>query len=604
MMHLPSFTRWSPVLLGGILFLFTVAIYLPGTGSGFIWDDDDYLLDNTNLRTAAGLQRIWLQPRSLPQYYPLVHTTYWLEYRVWGLAPFGYHMTNVLLHATGAVLLWLLLARLGIPGAFLAAAIFAVHPVTTESVVWITERKNVLSGALYFATMLAYFRFSPADLKEPPGERRGWLYALSVGLFVLALLSKTVTASLPAAVLLLIWWKRGHLTRRDLIPLLPMFALGLVAGMHTAYLETAHVGASGADWDLSFLERFLVAGRAVWFYLAKVFWPVSLAFIYPRWEIDTGVWWQYLYPLGTLLLVVAAWLGRHRLGRGTLAAVLFFGGTLFPALGFFDIYPMRYSFVADHFQYLALIAPVVLVAATATTLFKRGSLSALRVPLVVGVVLVLAGLCWRQQLVYRNKETLWRDTLAKNPTAWMAHNNLGLLLSEQGREQEAASHLKDAIRLQPGDPLAFYNLANILARQGDLERAVDEYRKAINRRARYPRAHCNLGIVLARLGRLDEAREAYLTALAIDPTFATAHYNLGNLLQSRGQRVAAAGSYQATLRIDPDHGDAHGNLGVILAWQGHLAEAEVHFQEALRINPGDTDSRANLEQVRQLMSGG
>jgi hypothetical protein len=348
----------------------TLLVYAPAISAGFIWDDDHYVTENMTLRSLAGLKQIWLDPKATPQYYPLVHTGFWVEYHLWGLDPKGYHLVNVLLHAANAVLVWLVLKRLGVPGALWAALIFALHPVHVESVAWVTERKNVLSTLFYLSAMLAYWRFWPADGAQPQTGAWRW-YGLALLLFVFALLSKTVTCSLPAAILLIRWWKTGRLASRDWLLTAPMFAVGLALALLTVYLEKHHVGAQGEEFTWSYLDRVLIAGRAIWFYAGKLIWPSNLIFIYPRWNIDASVWWQYVFPLAAAGVVLALLVLRNRLGRAPLTAVLFFIGTLTPALGFFDVYPMRYSFVADHFQYLASLGLIVLFAGLSTELAGR-----------------------------------------------------------------------------------------------------------------------------------------------------------------------------------------------------------------------------------------
>ena len=354
---LPPLHGW---ILGLFLVAATVLAYQPVWHAGFIWDDDVYVTNNLTLRSVDGLRQIWCKLTATPQYYPLVHTSFWLEYHLWGLNPVGYHVVNVLLHALAAILLWRVLVRLQLPGAWLAAGIFALHPVAVESVAWVTERKNVLAAVFYFAAALAYLRGRRRErmAESKSGVSLRW-YFLAFALFVAALLSKTTACSLPAAMLLVIWWKRGRIAGRDVWPLLPFFAAGVALGLVTSWLERTHVGAQGPEWAFSFPERCLIAGRAVWFYAGKLFWPANLTFIYPRWQINTGAWWQWIFPVAALAVVAVLWRLRRRIGRGPLVAVLFFGGTLLPALGFTNVYPMRYSFVADHFQYLASVGLIV-----------------------------------------------------------------------------------------------------------------------------------------------------------------------------------------------------------------------------------------------------
>ncbi len=338
-----------------VLVLITLLAYQPVWRAGFIWDDDFYVTNNTPLHTVDGLWGIWFKPGTTIQYYPLVFTSFWAEYHFWGLQPLGYHLVNVLLHALNAILLWRVLQQLKIPGSWWAAAIFALHPVSVESVAWITERKNVLSGFFYLLAVLAYLRFRPLTDRESARAGDWRYYPLVLALFLCALLSKTVTCSLPAVLLLLVWWKNGRVERRDVLATAPLFVLGVASGFMTTWMEKHSVGANGAEWALSFVQRCLVAGRALWFYTGKLFWPRNLTFIYPHWEINAGVWWQYAFPVAALAVLIALWRVRSRIGRGPLVAVLFFAGTLVPALGFFDVFPFRYSYVADHFQYLACI---------------------------------------------------------------------------------------------------------------------------------------------------------------------------------------------------------------------------------------------------------
>ena len=316
-----------PWFLALVLAVVTFAAYQPTWHAGFIWDDDTHVTENANLRSLHGLYRIWFEPLADQQYYPLQLTSFWIEYHLWGLRPFGYHAVNVLLHVLNALLLWMVLQQLDVPGAWLAAAVFAVHPVQVESVAWVSELKNLLSTTFYLGALLAFFRFRPLSGEAQAGSPPWRFYWLAIALFLCALLSKTVACSLPAVLVLLLWWKRGRVERRDIGVLSPMFLLGITFGLMTAWLEKHHVGASGPEWSLSFLQRCLLAGRALWFYAGKLFWPHPLIFIYPRWEIDPGAWWQYLFPAAALVVLIALWWLRSRIGRGPLVAVLCFACT-------------------------------------------------------------------------------------------------------------------------------------------------------------------------------------------------------------------------------------------------------------------------------------
>ena len=292
-------------------------------------------------------------------------------------------------------------------------------------------------------------RFAPA----PIPQRWRW-YALSLTLFLAALLSKTVVASLPGVILVITWWKRGRLTARDIAPLIPFFALGTGGGLLTAWMEKHFVGAAGFEWSYSPVERVLIAGRAAWFYAAKLAWPYPLAFFYPRFTIDEHAWWQYLFPLAAVALLVALWISRNRVGRGPLAAALIFGGVLVPALGFVDVYPMRFSFVADHFQYHASLALLTLAAAVAATIYQKLPSTQRPVLLAAGVTVIagLAALTYQRANVFHDVERLYRDTIAKNPAGPTAYANLAVHLESVGQYEEAvrlAPKLCDSTRTRP-----------------------------------------------------------------------------------------------------------------------------------------------------------
>ncbi len=262
-----------------LIFCATLAAYGPVYQAGLIWNDEDYVT-KPELQSVHGLERIWFEVGATQQYYPALHSAFWVEHRLWGDAPWGYHLANVLLHALAACLLGLLLRRLAVPGAWMAGLLFALHPVCVESVAWISEEKNTLSLVFYLLAAWAYLDFDR--------ERRWPGYFLALGLFLLAVLSKSVTATLPGALLVVLWWRRGRLTWRDAAPLAPWFAIGAADGLFTGWVERTLIGAHGTDFDLSFAQRCLVAGRVTWFYLGKLVWPANLIFIYPRWQVSAG----------------------------------------------------------------------------------------------------------------------------------------------------------------------------------------------------------------------------------------------------------------------------------------------------------------------------
>jgi tetratricopeptide (TPR) repeat protein len=594
------------LLAAAILFL-TFLAYQPIWHAGFVWDDDVYVTDNQTLRSPDGLREIWSSPGATVQYYPLVFTSFWVEHHLWQLKPLGYHLVNVLLHALNAILLWRLLRRLELPGAWLAAVIFAIHPVTVESVAWITERKNVLSCLFYLLAMSAFLRFRQlADAKV--GRAFDWrYYPVVLAAFLCALLSKTVTCTLPAVLLLVVWWKKGHVEKRDALAMMPLFVLGALLGLATLHLEK-QAGASGAEWKLSFVQRCLVAGRALWFYAGQLAWPRDLAFIYPRWTIDAGAAWQYLFPLAALAVIVGLWKLRSRIGRGPLVAVLCFAGTLVPALGFFDVYPFRYSYVADHFQYMACIGLIALTAGAGAAMFQRigGYARDIVVAASVALLMALGSTTWEQAHAYRDLETLWRDTLAKNPGCWMAHVNLGTVLTEKGELQESIWHCEQALRLNPDFAEAHNNLGNAFLREGRVSEAIGCYEQSLRIQPNYADVQCNLGVALQQAGRVSEAVQHWQEALRLKPDYAAAHNNLGGALSQAGKPEEAIRHYEQALRIRPDYAEAHYNLGAALYQTGKREEAREHYQQALRIKPdfvAARDALARLQGATALGSG-
>jgi Flp pilus assembly protein TadD len=572
------------------LILATLLAYQPAWHGGLLWDDNAHITSPT-LQSAHGLWRIWFDLGATQQYYPVVHSAFWLLHCLWGDDTLGYHIVNILLHALSALLFALILRYLSVPGAWLAAVIFALHPVHVESVAWITELKNTLSGSLYLAAALAYLHFD--------SNRRRHLYAVALTLFTFALFSKTVTATLPAALLVLFWWLRGHINlRRDVLPLTPFFALGAAGGLLSAWVEHNLIGAQGAEFSFSFVERILIAGRAVWFYLGKLCWPANLIFIYPRWHISQSTLSLYLYPVAAAALLASLWLLRNR-SRAPLAALLLFGGALFPVLGFFNVFPFRFSFVADHFQYLASLPVIAFAGAVLSRLAERWSLPAK--PAAAILILALGGplafLTWNQSRQYADAETLYRTTIDRNPSCWMAHSNLGMLELNSSLD-EAVAHFKEALRLKPDLAEAHTNLGNALQRMGRLKEAVAEYREAVRLKPDLAEAHNDLGNALPKLGQIKEGEAECREALRIDPDYPDAYYNLGIILQAMGKPEAAA-QFQEALRLRPDSPEAHNSLGITLQSMGRLEDAVVQHQEALRLKPDFAEAHSNLGTALQ-----
>jgi len=576
-----------------ILAVVTMLAYQTAWHGGLLWDDDQCVTPR-ELRSLDGLRQIWLVPRAAGQYYPLLFSSYWLQQRLWGDSTSGYHLVNLLLHIGCVVLVLKILRFLRVPGAELAAIIFALHPVNVETVAWISERKNTLSGVFALAATLGYLKFEDGRTRQT--------YAFALGLFLLGLLSKTAIVTLPLAWLVILWWKRGTISlRRDTLPLIPFLFVSAAAGLMTSWVEYGNMGYRARMLDLSLLDRCLIAGRAFWFQLSKLLWPSNLMFVYPRWDINPALWWQYLFPIGVLVLLLILW-NLRRWSRAPLAGVLIYLFLLLPSLGFLNIYFFIYSFVADHWQYLAclgIITPCASGIVLLTGRFKRWQ--SLLEP---GIMLVLAGVLfvftWQQSRMYTDIETLYRTTIARNPACWMAQVNLGNILYKVNRIPEAMDLFKQASRIKPA--VAHYSLGNALMGKGRTSEAIEEYRGALRINPDYAEAYNNLGSALLLAGRTSEAIDQFEQALRINPGYAEAQNNLGNALVQTGRALEAIDHYKKALRITPTSASAHNNLGAALAQMGRILEAIKEVKAALRINPGDVDARNNLAKLEALQS--
>ncbi|HET7535461.1 MAG TPA: tetratricopeptide repeat protein, partial [Candidatus Didemnitutus sp.] len=428
---------------------------------------------------------------------------------------------------------------------------------------------------LYLWAALTYLRFDQ--------QRRQSDYVWATVLFLAALFTKTVTATLPAALLVIFWWQRGKLDwRRDVMPLLPWFVLGAAGGLLTAHFEKEFIGAHGAEFALSFADRLVLAGRVFWFYLGKLVWPADLVFIYPRWSIDASVAWQWLFTAaGSGLL--GALVGWSRRSRGPLAAALFFGGSLFPALGFFNVYPFLFSYVADHFQYLASLGVFALAGAGLALAGERFG----RQMMWGGAGVLLAAcavLTWNQSAIYRDESSLWQATLARNPDCWIAHNNLALVLANDGRAAEAVPHLETALRLRPDFPEALNNLAGQYVDQGRAAEALPVVERALTLQPKYPAASNTRGRALLALGRADDAARCFDDAVKLDPQFTTAWCNLGLAEVNRGHAAEALPHFARAAQLDPNYLPAEFLAGATLVQLNRPAEAVPHLERALALD--------------------
>jgi tetratricopeptide (TPR) repeat protein len=655
------------LLWGGLILLAALTIFSkPMMQGAFIWDDDRYVEQDRNLRTSQGLADIWtkigITHGGTIQYYPLTFTSFWIEYQLFGggvwppQAGSGFarelHVTNVVLHAIGAILLWFLLRQLGLPGSWVIAAIWAIHPVQTESVSWISERKNVLCGVFYFGSILAFMRAmgwrvrwpveKPPD--EPPGAGAifaSGFYWLSFVLFICAMLSKTIACTLPAVLLVLLWWKQGRITLKQILATVPFFVVGIGLSLLTASIETAAptaggVGAIGEEWKLTILQRILVAGRAVWFYAWKLIWPADLAFIYPRWHVDPHIAWQWAFPIAVVVVLAALLLLVKWIGRGPFAACAIFVGTLIPALGFVNFYPMKYSFVADHFQYLAapaLIALIVVLIAHATRWIAQ---KAPATPYVLaGVVLViLAILSVMQSGIYVGQVALWQDTVGKNPDSSMTHYNYGLSLAHAADDFDAAQQENEAlatrklafaqfaktIELKPDHDRAWAMMGASLLKRNEPAKSLPNFERALSINPGNIEAMLGRAIALRSLKRYDDALAAYQTALS----YAEQHkqevsraqaagifQGIGQVMEDKKDYKSAASNYAKAADIGQSSQSAY-DYGRMLETLGNKPGAAEAYDTAIRLSPTAVTPRialgklmievGNLAGARQMLA--
>jgi tetratricopeptide (TPR) repeat protein len=632
---------------GSILILFAIFAYTSIWHAGFIWDDDVILTANPCIVGPLGLKEIWTT--NAADICPLTITTFWLEHALWGLAPLPYHLVNIVLHGACAVLLWQVLRSLHVQGAWLGAALWALHPVEVESVAWITEMKNTESALFFLLSTLFFVKW----LNFGRGPYRAYIFSLLFA--ALAMASKSSTVVLPVVLCLCLWWIEGRWDWRKVARIVPLFLMSVAASAVSIWTQGLKLAtAPDPQWVRSWPQRFAAAGDAVWFYLGKLLWPDPLITIYPRWQIDAGQWVSYLPLLAVILLFSILWLNRRSGVAGLRAcffAFAYFVTALLPVLGLMDNSIFRYSLAFDHLQYLASIGPLALAGAALAWSWKervgvsadgcigvgpgisrdklparaepalkgwrvsnKESLRDLRgllckfflVPLAqianqlrilasknswfrpafcAGLLSLLGMATWQRTRVYESQDTLWSDTLAKNPNSWVGHNNLGFALIKKGQIEEAMAQYQKALEINPNYTDAHNNLGNALFRNGQLGEAMAQYEKSLEINPNQAAGHYDLGLVFYQKGQLAEAIAQYQKAIEINPNFAGARLNLGNALLQNGQLGEAIEQYQMAIKIDPRSPEAHGNLGVALMQKGQLDDAITQFQEALRLNP-------------------
>ncbi len=606
-----------------ILLLIVIIIsYFPALQSGFIWDDDDYITNNKTLNSIEGLKQIWFEFGATPQYYPLVFTGFWIEYHLWGINPFGYHFINVLLHVLNAFLIYLVLKKFDIPFSHFISLLFALHPVCVESVAWITERKNVLSYFFYLSAFLSYLKF--IDLQEQTRNRSLKdnkniinqtkalkFYILCFAFYIAALLSKTVSSSLPAVLILITLWKNKKFSIKDIIILIPFFIFGAAFGIITIWMEKHNVGAVGHAWSLNFAERFILAGRVIIFYISKIIFPFNLMFIYPRWDINYKEIIQYIFPITVILIFTVTLVFRKIIGFSLSIIFACFCITLFPALGFFDVYPMRYSFVADHFQYHAIIYIIIFISVSMIFIIEKMFKNLKTFKIIISLFfisscLLFAFLTYRQCFIYKDIETLWVETLKKNPKAGIAHNNLANIMVKKNKNSEAIPHYYEAIKTMSYDETLYYNLANALFNTGKYFESFPYYEKAISINPDFAEAHNNYGNSLVKVNKIQEAEEHFKKSLELKPDFPNPYFKIGDIMLQKGNTKSALDYYRKAYRIDPNWSDVANNLAWILATNKkyqNIDEAVAIAKKAFKDSDGNDPSVLDTLAAAYAASG-
>lgn len=582
-------TFFNSTVAGILLVIFITAIfYIPAIRGGFVWDDERAILNNKLLRTTEGLKNIWFHPSVSKEeyhYWPMVYTFFWIEYHLWDGSLLGYHIVNVLFHILNTFLLWLILRRLRVQGALLAAALFGIHPIHVESVAWMVELKDILSGTFYLLALLVYLSF---------WENKKWyLYIFSLLFFVCALLSKSMAITFPAAILLLLWWKQNKLYKRDIFSLMPFFGVSLLYAigdfLFTRYQEPL-------TFHFTIMEKFLIIGRSLWFYIGKIFFPYPIMAVYHRWQIDAQAIWQYLYPISAIAAFLLLWFQQKQWGRGVFVAVSFFAVTLSPVLGFINFGYMDYAFVADRFQYIASTGIIVLFSAIVTAYAQKLTTipQSIKYAIVILVCLCLGIITWQQGNKYKTKEILFRHNVALNPNSPTVNFNLAETLHEQDKIDEAIPYFQKALELKPDYSFAYNNLGNILVKKEKLDEAIINYQKAIFINPKYAYAYNNLGFALVQKGRFEEALPNYLQAIKLNPDYEVAHVNVGNLYLQKGNLGETIKHFREVLRLNPGDVVIRNTLGVVLLNTGNLSEAESHFAEVIRSTPNDFEAYNNM----------
>jgi protein O-mannosyl-transferase len=579
----PSASWLHPVLLGALLVIAVFAVYQPAWHGGFLWEDELYASTNPLLNATDGLRRIWFSFDSPAQYFPLTHTVFRFE-KAWlsGQAT-SLHLTNILFHVGAALILWRLLQRLHVPGAWFGAALFALHPVQVESVAQISELKNVLMGLCFIASLYLWVIYLE--------KRRTYHWLASFGCYLLALAAKTTACVMPAALLLVLWLRRECIGRKTGLELLPFLLASVIAALTALTWEKLH---NTADWianSAGWIERLLIASRAVFFYLGKLAWPAGLTFNYPGWDISRVHPADYLWLLAVLLLAGLIYLARRRLGRGPEVALLFFVSALSPLLGFVGVYTFRYTYVADHYQYLACIGPLALFAAGCEWAARNRRYVSLVVR--ACILTVLGWLTWSQSHIYESGEALWLDTIRENPGSWMAENNYGTILRDRGELQLGLAHFQRSYDLAPNNAESARNVGISYLELQQPTLALPYLQQAARINSRDRQMGRDLARALLQVGRPMEAIDKLNDVLTLDPNDGKAHTLMASALLAEGRYEETKSHLRQAVALQPDDVETKTQLANLSLQLQQYDEAAELLRQIVARRPDDPDALKN-----------
>ncbi len=594
------------------IFVLTFFVYFPAIQADFVMDDQKFYLDDPLMTAPDGLFRIWFHPldnNNIWPYLPLTRTAFWLERQFNDPVDLRItHGVNILLHACAAMLLWGVLQARRMPGAGLAGILFAVHPIYVQSVAWIAERKNGMAGIFFILCFWSFFRFLQT-------RKLGW-YALTLGVFVGAVLSKTSTVMIPILLIgMQIWFlyqrkgegekgrgergEAGHgvspleeaqrILSKIVLPMLPFFGVAVAAGMMRVWVETEAFGAAGEEFLQSFGERLLLAGQIPFFYLQKMVLPYPLIFSYPRWPIELGQFGSYLPLLSIAITIVV--LGRKLTtwGRPLFLALGSFLVLLFPVLGFFNNAWFRHSWVADHWVHLPSIPLIILASYGWIKGWEHWGIQSLRLPKwgswVGGscVVLILGWLTFQQTQIYRNYETLWLATLKHNPNSWLAYYNLGTMHLDAENYEPALHYFDQALQVHPKLALAYTNRGRVHMHYQQYEQALREFNTALGIDPRSFRDWANRGDVYFHLGQYQQALHDYDTALKIKPEYVKVHNNKGIIYLTIKQHNQALDAFNLAIQYDSTYSAAYVNRGQVYSEIQRLPDACQDWAKACQL---------------------